>query len=290
MTSTDLSPIGLQATPDDSLPCAVCGIPTTGMTTMYPVHSRLFAMAAGERSQEMADGAGIDLPTCSDCQAIADTARVIVDAHPGLVRLLGTVALWQTTTALYALDAIGHRLPGPDITPARLGSLVRRLATPGAIVAYSRRFSPVMVAGASTKQAARERWSAVDPDALAECRIGAVDWMADGRPLRALQHPGRLRCDWCGTATALGRRVSEAWSGDLCATCASVKASGGVTYDALWEAVDPDRAIRRRRMVPPTLDGVRSYKQSGGGDGTAWSHLGGIVALHEHVTRLVEAS
>lgn len=290
MTTTDLSPIGLQAIPDGHKPCAACGIPTTGKTTKYLILTRVIAMGTGERYEEMADGAGIDLAECSDCQAISEAAEAIVESHPGLVRHLGTVALWRTTTALYALDSIGHRLPSPDITPERLGSLVHRLAAPGALVAYSRRFSPVMEADASPKLSARERWSAVEPEALAECRRGAVDWMADGRPLRALPHPGRRRCDWCGTATAPGRRVSEAWFGDLCANCHAVEVSGGRSYEAFWRAIDPDLAIRRRRPIVPDIDGVRPYSQAPAGDGEPWSHLGGIVALHEHVKRLVDAS
>ncbi len=290
MTSTDLSPIGLTATPDGTLPCAVCGIPTTGSKAKYPVLSRIVPMASGERLEEMSAGAGIDLPTCSDCQGIAEQARTIVSAHRGLVRLLGTVATWQTTTALYALDTIGQPLPGPDIEPHRLGSLVHRLASPGAGTMYSRRFSPVMLADASTKFSARERWSAVDPVALADCRSGFLDWKADGRPIRALAHPGRRRCEWCGTATFPGRRVSEVWFGDLCAKCHAVQEAGGTSYEAMWEAIDPDRAIRRRRPYVPDIDGVRPYSQSPGGDGTPWSHLGGVLALHERVKRLVEAS
>lgn len=288
--TTDLAPLGLRGTPIGTLPCAVCGIPTTGPKVKYPVLSRLITTAAGERTEEMADGAGIDLPTCSDCRGVAETARAIVTAHPGLVRLLGTVATWRTTTALYALDTLGKPLPGTGIEPHRLGSLVHRLAAPGAAATYSRRFSPVMLADASTKYAARERWSGIEPDALAECRVGYIDWKVDGRPARPLAHPGRLRCQWCGTATVSGHRVADVWFGDLCSTCHAVKETGGTSYEALWQAVDPDRAIRRRRMDPPTLDGVRSFKQSGGGDGTPWSHLGGIAALREHVARLVEAS
>ncbi len=114
--------------------------------------------------------------------------------------------------------------------------------------------------------------------------------MADGRPMRALPHPGRLWCKWCGTATVPGRRVSEVWFGDLCATCHAVQESGGTSYDALWQAIDPDWAIRRRRADVPDIDGVRPFSQMPGGDGEPWSHLGGILALHEHVKRLVEAS
>ncbi|WP_314431643.1 hypothetical protein [Microbacterium lacticum] len=290
MTSTDLAPIGLQAAPDGTLPCAVCGTPTTGPTTTYPVLSRILPMGDGERVEEVAPGSGVDLPTCSDCQGIAETARQIVAAHRGLVRLLGTVATWQTTTALYALDTIGQPIPGPDIEPHRLGSLVHRLAAPGTGTMYSRRFSPVMLAGSSTKLAARERWSAVDPSALADCRGGYLDWKADGRPIRALAHPGRRRCEWCGTATFPGRRVSEVWFGDLCAKCHAVHEAGGTSYEAMWEAIDPDRAIRRRRADVPDIDGVHSYSRAGGGNGEPWSHLGGIPALHEHVARLVDTA
>jgi len=250
----------------------------------------MHATGPTERVEEMADGAGIELPTCVHCRTIADTATAIVTAHPGLVRLLGSVATWQTTTALYALDALGRRLPAIDIAPERLGSLVRHLAAPGAATTYSRRFSPVMLADASTKHSARERWSAVPADVMDECRRGGADWMADGRPMRALPHPGRLRCKWCGTATVPGRRVSEVWFGDLCATCHAVQESGGTSYDALWQAIDPDWAIRRRRADVPDIDGVRPFSQMPGGDGEPWSHLGGILALHEHVKRLVEAS
>ncbi|MGV2985909.1 hypothetical protein ACNPNP_19635 [Microbacterium sp. AGC85] len=286
-TTTDLAPIGLQTTPDGMSPCAACGIPTTGATTAYPVLSRMITTAGGERADTMATGASVDLPTCDDCQDIGDvTARILAD-HPGLIRALGTVASWRLCAALYALDALGQRLPDPDISPERLAALVHRLADPGALVTYSRRFSPVWETGTSAKRSARARWSAVPPDALAECRRGAVDWLADARPPRSLPHPTGEWCQWCGTSTALGRRASEAWFGDLCGTCASVKSNGGDTYTALWDAVDPDRAIRRRSMSPPDLDGVRPWSRTGGGDGMPCSHHGGIDALRDRVAFLV---
>jgi hypothetical protein len=292
MTATDLSPLGMQTIPEGMNPCAACGVTTTGPMAKYPVHSRIVLIAGGERAEEMAAGAAIDLPTCADCQAIDDTAHAIVAANPGIVRALGTVATWRITTALYGLDVLGHRLPEPDIAPGRLGALIHRLSVPGAMARYSSRFSPVWLPDASTKYAARERWSAVGDAARDELRRGAVDWMQDGRPPRDLPHPQGHRCEWCGTATAPGRRTSEAWFDDLCVACATVKADGGRTYEALWEAIDPDHAIRRRRAELPDLDGVRSFSQSGGGDGTPWSHLhpGGAPALREHVARLVEAS
>lgn len=290
MTSTDLARAGLLTTPDGTAPCAVCGIPATGPTVKYPVLSRLIEVRTGERSQAMADGASVDLPTCVDCQAISDTARAIVAEHPGITRLLGTVATWQITTSLYALRALGLPLPGPDIEPARLGSLIRRLATPGAMTMYVRKLSPVWLADATPTHAALEPWSAVSSNALGDCRAAVLDWKADGRPVRSLPHPQRRQCEWCGTATAIGRFTSEAWFGDLCVTCDGVKSTGGFSYDALWQAIDPDRAIRGRRAVPPDLDGVRPYSRGQGGDGAPWSHLGGIDALHEHVIRLVEAS
>ncbi|GAA5098861.1 hypothetical protein GCM10025760_34350 [Microbacterium yannicii] len=287
MTTADLAPIGFQATPEGMTPCAVCGIPTTGPTTDYPVFSRVVATAAGERADTMPKGASVALPTCSDCRDIEASAAAIVAAHPGLRRALGSVAAWQTTTALYGLSALGQPLPGQDIAPARLRDLVHRLAAPGAVVAYSRRFSPVWLADSATKLAARTPWSAVELDALAECRAAAVEWLADARPARPLAHPNGEHCAWCGTATAMGRRTSEAWIGKLCATCADVQSGGGTSDDALWQAVDPDRAIRRRMPRRPRIDGATPWRQRRGGNGAPWSHLGGVEALRRDVARLV---
>lgn len=283
--TTDLAPIGLQTTPGGMIPCAACGIPATGPTTTYPVLSRMIETAAGERADTMPGGATVDLPTCGDCQAVGDLAGRIVVAHPGLTHTLGTVASWRLRAALYALDALGQKLPSVDITPARLGALVHRLADPGALILYARRFAPVWETGASMKHSARTRWSAVHPPALTECRRGAADWMADARPPRPLLNPTGKPCQWCGTASAMGRRQSEAWFENFCRTCAAVKANGGDTYTALWDAVDPDRAIRRRSMTPPDLDGVRPWSRAGGGDGTPWSHLGGVEDIHATLVR-----
>lgn len=286
-TPTDLAPIGLQATPEGMSPCAACGIPATGPTIGYHVFTRMSETPKGELADKMADGATVDLPTCDDCRAIGDLAGRIIAAHPELPRALGTVASWRLRTALYALDALERPLPEPDITPARLSALVHRLADPGVAIMYSRRFSPVWSLGATSKHAARTRWSAVDPARLAGCRRGVVNAMADARPPRPLPHSTGARCDWCGTATAMGRRTSEAWFGKLCATCAAVKASGGLTHEAVWEAIDNDHAIRRRIPYRPDLTGVRPYSRDSGGDGTPWSHLGGVEALREHVAQLV---
>lgn len=155
---------------------------------------------------------------------------------------------------------------------------------------HSRRFSPVRGLGATSKHSARTRWSAVDPVRLADCRRGAADALADARSPRALAHPSGARCDWCGTAKAKGRRTSEAWFGKLCAACATVKASGGLTHEAVWEAIDGDHAIRRRIPHRPDLTGVRPWSRDSGGDGTPWSHLGGVEALREHVSILVRGA
>lgn len=287
MTSTDLAPIGMQDTPDGMEPCSVCGIPTTGPSTRFPVLGRIVATPGGQRTENVPDGAKVDLPTCSDCVSIQATATAIVTAHPGLRRALGSVATWHVTASLYGLSALGHRLPGPDIAADRLGALVHRLIAPGAAVTFSRRFSPVVLPGASTKLSARSRWSAVTPEVLAECRAAALDWFADTRPARAFEHPGGGQCAWCGTSTAMGRRPSEAWSGDLCRTCAAVKHDGGSFTDAMWQAIDADKSIRRRIPYRPDINGVKPWSQRRGGDGTPWSHLGGIDALREEVAHLV---
>lgn len=271
-------------------PCGVCGIPTTGPTSDYPVLSRLIETAAGRRTEPVADGASLALPTCSDCLGIQATAGAIIAAHPGLVRHLGTVATWQTTTALYALSALGHTLPGPDIAPDRLGALVRRLAAPGALMAFSRRFSPMWLADASPNHSARARWSAVPVDALTACRAAALDWFGDGRPARSIPHPSGGRCDWCGTSESWRRRPSEAWFGSLCRACAAVCDGGGSSYDAMWQAIDADQAIRRRVPYRPDLTGVVPWSQRGGGDGTPWSHLGGVEAVRERVANLLSGA
>lgn len=289
-TTTDLAPIGLQATPEGMIPCAACGIPATGPTTGYYVFTRMIETPKGERPDKMADGVTVELPTCGDCRAIGNLTGRIIAAHPELRRTLGSVAHWRLSTALYALDALDHPLPEPDITPARLGALVHRLADPGVAIMYSRRFSPVWALGATSKHSARTRWSAVDPARIADCRRGAADAIADARPPRPLPHPTGARCDWCGTAKAMGRRTSEAWFGKLCATCAAVKARGDLSHEAVWQAIDADQSIRRRLPYRPDLTGVRPWSQDSGGDGTPWSHLGGIESLREHVARLVSSA
>lgn len=289
MATTDLAPIGLQATPDGMTPCAVCGVPATGPTTAYPILLRTVRTAIGERADALPDGASVDLPTCGDCRALDALAARIIAAHPGLTRALGTVASWRLRAALYALDATGQKLPSPDVDPARLGSLVHRLAVPGALATYSRRYSPAWLADATTKHSARSRWSAVHPHVLGDCRRGYVDWLADARPPRPITHPTRRRCDWCGTSTAMGRRLSEAWNGDLCGTCAAVQDSGGTSHDAVWQAIDARQTMRRHLPYRPDLNGVRPWSRGGGGDGTPWSHLGGVDAVRQRVAELIAA-
>ena len=282
-TTTDLSPFGLCDAPDGLLPCAVCGIATASAhLSEYPVLSRLYKTPGGDRSEAMKDGATVDLPTCSDCRALADTAKAIVAAHPHLRHALGSVATWRVESALYALSVLGRPTPEPKISRERLRALVDRLSMPGALATYSRRFSPTWLPGATTQQAARERWSAVDPYVLRACPHGIADVTADLRPVRALDGGP---CSWCGTRSAYGRRASEAWPGDggRCVTC-SLSASW---YDAFTSWLDPDRAIRRH--IPGTLDleGIRPWSQTHGGTGTAWSHAGDRDVLRQHVATLV---
>lgn len=285
-TTTDLSPFGLRDTPDGLLPCAVCGIATASAhLSEYPVLSRLHKTPGGERSESTADGANTSLPTCEDCRTLASTAQSIVAAHPHLRHSLGSVATWRVECVLHALSALGAPIPGPDISGPRLWALVNRLSIPGALTAYSRRFSPTWLAGATTRQSARERWSAVDPFVLSDCQRGIVDVTVDMRPARALDGGP---CSWCGTRSAYGRRASEAWPGDgLCVTCWIAKRDGGGWYDAFVEFIDPDRAIRRH--IPGTLDleGIRPWSQAHGGTGTAWSHAGDRDVLRQSVGRLV---
>lgn len=288
-TTTDLSPFGLCDAPDGLLPCHVCGIATEPeRLTALPVLSRLHKTPGGDRSEAMKDGATVDLPTCSDCRALANTAKAIVAAHPHLRQALGSVATWRVESALYALSALGRPTPEPDISRERLRALADRLSMPGALATYSRRFSPTWLPGATTKQAARERWSAVDPYVLRDCQRGIADVTADLRPVRALDGGP---CSWCGARSAYGRRSSEAWPGDgLCVTCWLTKRDGGGWYDAFVEFIDPDRAIRRH--IPGTLDleGIRPWSQSHGGTGTAWSHSGDRDVLRQHVARLIGIS
>lgn len=286
-TATDLTPIGFQVTPTGMMPCAVCGLPTRGATTAYPVLGRIVETAAGQRSEPVSEGATADLPTCADCRDLDRRASLIVTAHPELRRTLGSVATWRLLTAMYALDALGHALPDPTIAPIRLRALVQRLAEPGARITYSRRFSPIWTASASMKVAARERWSTAGADALAEGRRGYIEWLADARPPRPLPHPTGDQCHWCGTSTVMARRTSEAWFGNLCATCSAVHVNGGLSHEAVWEAIDADRSIRRRTPYRPDLTGVRPWSQAHGGDGTPWSHLGGVDAMRERVAELI---
>ncbi|UJP10629.1 hypothetical protein L2X99_02850 [Microbacterium sp. KUDC0406] len=286
MTS-DLSPIGLRATPEGLLPCAVCGIATAPEhLTDYPVLSRLHATPGGERSETMQDGASTSLPTCDDCRALDSTAQSIATVHRHLRASLGSVATWRVQCALYALSALGAPIPDASVSGPQLSALVHRLSIPGALAAYSRRFSPTWLPDATTKQSARERWSAVDPFVIRDCQRGLVDVSVDMRPSRALDGGP---CAWCGTTSAHGRRKSEAWPGDgLCVTCWITKRDGGGWYDAFVAFIDPDRAIRRR--VPGTLDldGIRPWSQARGrSDGTAWNHAGDRDSLRQQVARLV---
>lgn len=289
-TTSDLSPIGLRETPDGLLPCAVCGIATApAHLTEYAVLSRIIALPHGERTENVKDGATVDLPRCDDCRALARAAESIAAAHQHLRHSLGSVATWRVECALYALSVLGHPIPGPDISGPRLWALVNRLSMPGALTTYSRRFSPVWLSDATTKRSARERWSAVDPFVLRDCQRGIADVTVDMRPARALDGGP---CSWCGARSAYGRRKSEAWPGDgLCVTCWLTKRDGGSWYDAFVAYLDPDRAIRSR--IPGTLDleGIRPWSQARGrSDGTAWNHAGDRDALRQHVARLVGMS
>lgn len=287
MTTTDLAPLGLQDTPDSMSPCAACGLPTTGPTTAYPVHGRIIGTPEVERFEEMRAGSTIDLPTCGACRDIEATAKAIIARHGSVGGARGSVAVWQTTAALYGLIVTGRTLPGPDIPHDRLTALVHRMSVPGAGVAYSRRFSPVWERGASTKHSARAPWSGANAEMVAACRAAALDWFVDSRPLRPMEKPDGGRCQWCGTATSPGRRLSEAWTGDHCASCAAIRDGGDDFQDAVWQAIDRNRAIRRRTPHRPAITGLVPWSQSRRGDGAPWSHLGGVEALRESVKALL---
>jgi hypothetical protein len=271
-------PLGIRRLPDaEHAACHACGAvcgPTAPRSTFH-ITGR--ADHLGVRGV----AAEATFATCERCATLDSLAARTLDAHPVIRRAIGSPSIgrYRIVSAFQALSVLGLE-PSDTYTHDALASLLDRLSAPGASASFSRLFSPTMLADTIPNSAATEPWLHVGTELRSAIRYEYGQHLADRMPPRPVACPTR-GCAWCGIASVMAKRTAEPWTpvtvsgarGHLCPTCEHYRDYGGMPA-AVFDYLDPDRAIRRRFPVRPELRDVRAWALSGEPPSAEpWAHV-----------------
>ncbi|MFF2452133.1 hypothetical protein [Isoptericola sp. NPDC058082] len=297
-TETTTAASAVEPTPDGHLPCAACGVAVAvedageriqvGQSSRYRV-SPLDAEPS-ERGKPYRVTEPGDMTRCPSCADRLALARLLVEAHPGAVRRIGSpaVATERVVAALDGLAALGAPLPdAAKLTGAKLGRLVNRLTLHGGIVQWAshRRGQPSPAAEVTTAP-----WAHVTDNA--DLRDDYAGYLSDAIGPRPTPPPdgGPRGCLMCGVAQQTGtweqvnvrastlgmkQQGDPRVSGYLCTGCGTaVQDVGSVGPTALSRALLAHLGVAHNPLNPIQVDGVEMWFATGRPPTrTRWAHV-----------------
>ncbi|WP_062465591.1 hypothetical protein [Demequina maris] len=290
--------------PADHLACLACGIAAMpGTTETFISIGRLAQpgrprMAANERSEYF------ELTRCPGCEQTRQQAAALVAEHPVVAHRLGTAAVERLEAGLGVLRLLGARTP--RLTSARdVLRFVDHMSTAGALVRWSRRYTPVALSDAQDEDCNEAPWEhATEAD-----RQTARDALA-GLLAAVNERPAPIPCPdpsggcmLCGIASveALPSRAAHAWtpatanpsplggrpsnkrlSGHLCPTCATAcDTVGSIGPTAMERALMAALGVRRKSLTPTELVGLKAWAvmPEASPNRRPWGHIEHVEAL-----------